>query len=125
MCHCFGMVLVDSAMSKQFFHDWGQFCRTACGMSDAQAEVLQTRGSFFAVKTLAERDVDVRHLSAFEHEEALRRMRMNLEKREADADASSPEAGLLVPNGVAAAVETAQLVDGAGPGAARRSQQPK
>ena len=36
MCHCFGMVLPGTPMSKRVFSDWAGFCRAVCGV-DGQA----------------------------------------------------------------------------------------
>ena len=94
MCHCFGMVLVGSEISKKFFKNWAGFCREVVGVRNAAngasngtiheklgSEGVQTKGTFFEAKTLKERDIDVNDVAVLTDEEVERRMRMNMEKR--------------------------------------------
>ncbi|KAL9128375.1 MAG: hypothetical protein Q9217_002929 [Psora testacea] len=94
MCHCFGMVLVGSAMSKKLFQNWAGFCKDVVGMQDyggvdangtlceeKGGKGVQTKGTFYEAKTLVERVVDIRVLAVLTDEEVAKRMRTNMEKR--------------------------------------------
>ena len=97
MCHCFGMVLVGSPMSKRFFNDWASFCRTVGGGDNTGAQTqegshkeviegspmeIKTRGTFFEVKTGKEGELDVMELGALGEEEVLNRMQQCMAKRQ-------------------------------------------
>ena len=96
MCHCFGMVLVGTPMSKRFFSDWAGFCKAVCGVrhdatsQDGEAQdakgvqrtmSIETKGNLFEVKTGKEKAVDVRHLGVLNDDEALDRMHKAMAKR--------------------------------------------
>ena len=94
MCHCFGMILVGTAISKKFFQNWAGFCREVVGVHDAAdgdaqgtaerekgREGVRTGGAFYEAKTLKAKEVDVRELAVLTEEEVERRMGANMEKR--------------------------------------------
>lgn len=94
MCHCFGMVLWGSPVFKHFFDDWSRFCKAVCGVDEGSAQAdasdqkdhtskampLETKGTFFEIKTGKPRDVDVQTLAILGEMEALNRMGEAMER---------------------------------------------
>lgn len=75
MPHCFPLILLGSPVSKKFFRDWADFCINAVGEGpEKEGAKLETRGTWFEAKTMKEKEVSVRKLSAIGDEEVKRRM---------------------------------------------------
>ena len=111
MCHCFGMVLVGSETSRQFFNNWAGFCNDVVANGNANGDAngnangqangaahavkkhdnVHTKGTFFEAKTLRPREVDLENLAVLTDEEVERRMSAEMDKRHLD-----PEAGAKV-----------------------------
>ena len=100
MSHCFGMILLGSAMSKRFFRDWAGFIRAVSGVGKdderagkaretqggwewmvGEKGAVETKGVFFEAKTQRERSVEVTELAVLSREEVERRMREKREER--------------------------------------------
>ena len=98
MCHCFGMVLVSSPMSKRFFADMARFCSAVCGLNEedhvsmngevASGKVdeagdarVKTKGTFFEIRTLKEQEVDVKNVSVLDEAGAHALIRERMEER--------------------------------------------
>lgn len=69
MPHCFGMLLPTLANSSRCMKSWGDFCRRC-----VEGEV-KTNGTWIAVKTGAEKEVDIAQVSSITYSDALVRMK--------------------------------------------------
>ena len=96
MCHCFGMVLVSTPMSKRFFADMAAFCRAVCGLTKEHVSVngevanvktesehasAGTKGTHFRLKTMQEDEVDVEQVGVLEEAEVQQMIEERMEER--------------------------------------------
>ena len=89
MCHCFGMVLLQTDMSRHFFKDWAEAIKGMVGLDLAggagTSEGVQTKAIFHGVhaskETGKETPLDLETLAVMSDEEADARMKSAVEAR--------------------------------------------
>lgn len=71
MPHVFAQILTDEPAAKKCYENWAAFCTAVV---EKGAKGIETKGTRFAIKTMAPSDVDVRSLAVMSDEELEHRM---------------------------------------------------
>lgn len=97
MPHCFSLILLWTPMSRRFFKDWAGFCVdvVAAGSGEKDGPGVETRGTWFDVKSNKEKAVEVRDLAIVSDDEVVKRMAQCREARHLDPEGGSKSSAKL------------------------------
>lgn len=81
MPHCFAQLLGWLPVSKRCFAQMGEFCERAVEARNEIGKRIESKGTWYAVKSGKQREVDVKNLEVCGHEEMMRRMKIARDER--------------------------------------------